>query len=213
MRAASLALAIVLASVAASSAASASSALAPGIGVVLCLPKPCSGGGSPPPPPATACSDGADNDGDGLVDGGDPGCSGSADTDECNLRKYRAISSVQTHGAYGTFVQAHDWVYADGTACPGAIVHYDATRLCNVGYSGSWDYAGCNATDPPGGVGVSGTFTCATSCPGAASPHTLTARVTPYETWDGIGASCEHSWTSSIPSSDVETVCFVYLGD
>ena len=40
------------------------------------------GGGTPTDP---ACSDGADNDGDGLVDyPNDPGCTGSSDTDEYN---------------------------------------------------------------------------------------------------------------------------------
>ena len=40
----------------------------------------------PPPnnnnPPPAACADGSDNDGDGLVDLSDPGCSSSSDTDE-----------------------------------------------------------------------------------------------------------------------------------
>ena len=36
----------------------------------------------PPPPPPAACADGKDNDGDGKVDGADPGCSGSGDNDE-----------------------------------------------------------------------------------------------------------------------------------
>jgi hypothetical protein len=40
------------------------------------------GGGSTPPPDPTQCSDGMDNDGDGLVDGSDPHCSGSTDDDE-----------------------------------------------------------------------------------------------------------------------------------
>ncbi|HLE97654.1 MAG TPA: S8 family serine peptidase [Candidatus Thermoplasmatota archaeon] len=40
--------------------------------------------GAAPPPPA-ACADGADNDGDGLVDyPADPGCSSASDTDEFN---------------------------------------------------------------------------------------------------------------------------------
>ena len=38
----------------------------------------------PPPPPPAACGDGLDNDGDGLADSADPGCSGSADDDETN---------------------------------------------------------------------------------------------------------------------------------
>lgn len=42
----------------------------------------------PPPAPTPACADGADNDGDGLIDwsplGGDPGCSTPLDTDEAN---------------------------------------------------------------------------------------------------------------------------------
>jgi len=36
----------------------------------------------PPPPPPVACGDGLDNDGDGLVDSADPGCSGATDDDE-----------------------------------------------------------------------------------------------------------------------------------
>src|SRR3954469_6448880 len=35
-------------------------------------------------PPPTACADGADNDGDGLVDLADPGCAGPGDTSEVN---------------------------------------------------------------------------------------------------------------------------------
>ena len=49
---------------------------------------PPDGGGEepppPPPPPPAACADGIDNDGDGLTDGADPGCSGTSDTDETN---------------------------------------------------------------------------------------------------------------------------------
>ena len=46
-------------------------------------PPPPEGGGSPPPPPAVAaCADGRDNDGDGFVDLGDPGCASASDTDE-----------------------------------------------------------------------------------------------------------------------------------
>ena len=37
-----------------------------------------------PPPPTPACSDGVDNDGDGLVDLADPGCATAADSDEFN---------------------------------------------------------------------------------------------------------------------------------
>jgi beta-glucanase (GH16 family) len=38
----------------------------------------------PPPPPPAVCADGQDNDGDGLVDLADPGCSGPTDDDEAN---------------------------------------------------------------------------------------------------------------------------------
>ena len=38
----------------------------------------------PPPPPAAQCADGADNDGDGMVDLNDPGCTDAADNDETN---------------------------------------------------------------------------------------------------------------------------------
>lgn len=40
----------------------------------------------PPPPPPPACSDGIDNDGDGLIDyPADPGCSSASDTDETDV--------------------------------------------------------------------------------------------------------------------------------
>lgn len=38
----------------------------------------------PPPPPLAQCEDGLDNDGDGLVDLADPGCSSASDDDEFN---------------------------------------------------------------------------------------------------------------------------------
>ncbi len=46
-----------------------------------------------PPPPPPACSDGADNDSDGLTDyPADPGCSSSSDTDEFNAPPPTACS-------------------------------------------------------------------------------------------------------------------------
>jgi len=36
----------------------------------------------PPPPPPPACADGLDNDGDGLIDSEDPGCTSPTDTSE-----------------------------------------------------------------------------------------------------------------------------------
>jgi hypothetical protein len=45
-------------------------------------PQPPPSDPNPPAPPPPACADGADNDGDGLTDLIDPGCSGSSDTDE-----------------------------------------------------------------------------------------------------------------------------------
>jgi subtilisin family serine protease len=43
------------------------------------------GGGSAPPPPPPACSNGVDDDGDGLTDfPADPGCSSTSDNDEFN---------------------------------------------------------------------------------------------------------------------------------
>ncbi len=46
----------------------------------------CPNSPNPPPPPSPrpACSDEVDNDGDGLIDLADPGCSSSTDTDESN---------------------------------------------------------------------------------------------------------------------------------
>jgi hypothetical protein len=45
-------------------------------------PPPPGGGGGSPPPAVAACSDGRDNDGDGFVDTGDPGCTSASDNDE-----------------------------------------------------------------------------------------------------------------------------------
>ena len=42
-------------------------------------------GGSTPPLPAAACDDGIDNDGDGLTDLADPGCTDASDDDEFNV--------------------------------------------------------------------------------------------------------------------------------
>jgi hypothetical protein len=39
---------------------------------------------TPPPPPA-ACGNGVDDDGDGLIDMNDPGCTSTSDTDETNV--------------------------------------------------------------------------------------------------------------------------------
>ena len=52
-------------------------------------------GDCPAPPPVPQCADGIDNDGDGLIDNADPGCSGSDDNDETN-------SSVPAQCADGT---------------------------------------------------------------------------------------------------------------
>jgi hypothetical protein len=47
----------------------------------------------PPPPPPTDCSDGVDNDGDGLIDfPADPGCSSADDTTETG--RFRRASSI-----------------------------------------------------------------------------------------------------------------------
>lgn len=55
-----------------------------------------------PPKPKTACNDGLDNDGDGLVDMNDPGCSSLEDTDEYN---------APTGGGLTTTVsKTADWV-------------------------------------------------------------------------------------------------------
>ena len=49
-------------------------------------PRLVGSGAPPPPPPNPQCSDGADNDGDGLIDyPADPGCSSASDNDETNV--------------------------------------------------------------------------------------------------------------------------------
>jgi hypothetical protein len=53
------------------------------------IPFEVANGSTPPPPPppgpAPACSNGLDDDGDGLIDLGDPGCTGASDGDESNV--------------------------------------------------------------------------------------------------------------------------------
>src|SRR5262249_19509662 len=56
----------------------------------LCVGAGACGGGAAPPlpaaPPPPQCSDGVDNDGDGLIDfPQDPGCFGADDDDEFNV--------------------------------------------------------------------------------------------------------------------------------
>ena len=47
-------------------------------------------------PPPAACADGQDNDGDGKVDGADPGCSGPSDNDESNPPPNKPTSGDDT---------------------------------------------------------------------------------------------------------------------
>ena len=42
----------------------------------------CTGDTSTPPPPTVQCNDTFDNDGDGLIDGADPQCTGPTDNSE-----------------------------------------------------------------------------------------------------------------------------------
>ena len=58
----------------------------PGPGVNQCASSLECSGPPPPPPPPPQCSDGIDNDGDGLIDLSDPGCSGPSDNNEYNFR-------------------------------------------------------------------------------------------------------------------------------
>jgi uncharacterized delta-60 repeat protein len=62
----------------------------------------------PPPPPPTQCSDGIDNDGDGLVDLADPGCESSADDDETNLPAISIGDVSVTEGDSGTTLARFD---------------------------------------------------------------------------------------------------------
>lgn len=50
---------------------------------------PAQGGGGPAP----ACEDSIDNDGDGLIDMSDPGCSGVADTDEVDAATFKSTAN------------------------------------------------------------------------------------------------------------------------
>ncbi|MGV6827531.1 MAG: cellulase family glycosylhydrolase [bacterium] len=55
-----------------------------------------------PPAPTTQCSDGLDNDGDGLIDTDDPGCDSQQDNDEYN-------APIPTSGLTAEFVVGDDW--------------------------------------------------------------------------------------------------------
>lgn len=64
-------------------------------------------GAPPPPPPAAACADGADNDGDGLVDyPADPGCTSATDTDETNAPPPPPPPSSSLPYGSGSFFQS-----------------------------------------------------------------------------------------------------------
>ena len=62
---------------------------------------------SPPPPPTPQCSDGIDNDGDGLIDNADPGCSGTSDNDEANAVVVPQCSDGTDNDSDG-FVDSND---------------------------------------------------------------------------------------------------------
>lgn len=62
------------------------------------------GAAPPSPPPASACADGQDNDGDGLIDRADPGCESNVDDDEYdppNGGSLRAELSIQSDWGAG----------------------------------------------------------------------------------------------------------------
>ena len=56
-------------------------------------------GQSPPAGLPPACSDLKDNDGDGLIDLADPGCSGPQDTDESDATDRRPGGADRRHGS------------------------------------------------------------------------------------------------------------------
>jgi thermitase len=88
--------------------------------------------GQTAPPPSTQCSDGVDNDGDGLVDyPADPGCSSTTDNDETN-----APPPPST--------QCSDGVDNDGDG----LVDYPADPGC----SSTTDNDETNAPPPPGSI-------------------------------------------------------------
>jgi endoglucanase len=80
------------------------------------------GATTPPPPPPSACVDGRDNDGDGLIDLADPGCESATDDDEYDppngggLRTELAIQSDWGSGycadvqIQNQSAQAIDWL-------------------------------------------------------------------------------------------------------
>jgi hypothetical protein len=56
-----------------------------------------------PPPPTPACSDGIDNDGDGLIDLADPGCTSPSDTDESNVAGGTEPAPIAGQGYHEAF--------------------------------------------------------------------------------------------------------------
>ncbi|MHA1686747.1 MAG: hypothetical protein ACTSYD_10125 [Candidatus Heimdallarchaeaceae archaeon] len=150
-----------------------------------------SGGGGGAPPAVTQCNDGIDNDGDGLVDMDDSGCSDLSDDSECGLEGEscafdNCCSGLDCVGNICTSCSCEDWqdVGCGLGACPPNQMYQ--TRICNP--------AGCDVeeqcVDDP-------------SCTGALTGAMIEYKINPgVGTNNFIAMSCynysKHSWTKNL---------------
>lgn len=96
----------------------------------------------PPPPPPAQCADGIDNDGDGLIDSADPGCSGPTDNDETNAPPPPPPADNQPVAAF---------TYTPANSVTGSPTNFDASSstCADTPCSYSWEDDG---PDGPGGT-------------------------------------------------------------
>lgn len=125
------------------------------------------------------CNDGADNDGDGLIDyPNDPSCDSPSDNDEYTCVYEYPYAEITSAGSkYGTDVLTQPTlVYS----CPGGArlidPYNDCAPISNVG----WVENSCTSWTPASrSSGGQASYTCASggACTGAISPHTLKAAI------------------------------------
>jgi hypothetical protein len=125
-------------------------------------------------PPAPACSNGYDDDGDGAIDMGDPGCTDGSDTDE-----YNAPTSEGGGGGGG-----------GGSSCSGVVIlyeHIDYGGRCWGFSEGQYSYLG-EASDQASSVQVADGYVVTLFADGdyAGWSHNSETDPSPWG-WNGIG--------------------------
>jgi hypothetical protein len=142
------------------------------------IPKP--GGSGTPPHPKPACSNGVDDDGDGLIDSLDPGCDSADDNDEtdppeppapvagayCGFTEQGPGLCVTTDGLVVTTFQTSAIVdCSDGSRWTWTVTFTGRSVVVQSDYSFSYSYSGPLNNTPQGATNiqasefVQGTFT------------------------------------------------------